>query len=65
MLAPQVVRKENSFLDDVEVVVTLYDVVPSSMVKMIISEYDEASPDYIFRVFAKHYLNHDYDYEFD
>lgn len=66
LLAPQLALTDQQQLrEKVEIVVPLYDVVPSSMVQMIISEYGAHSPDYIFRVFAEHYRENDYGYEFD
>jgi translation initiation factor 2B subunit (eIF-2B alpha/beta/delta family) len=66
LLAPQLVLGNNSDLfQKINIEVPLHDVVPSSMVKMIISEYGADSPDYIFRIFAEHYSDHDYGYKFD
>jgi translation initiation factor eIF-2B subunit beta len=66
LLAPQLTLDGNSALvNKIDIEVPLHDVVPSSMVKMIISEYGADSPDYIFRVFAEHYSDHDYGYKFD
>ena len=66
MVAPQLVLgNKMELLESIDIEVPLHDVVPSSMVKMIISEYGADSPDYIFRVFAEHYSDHDYGYKFD
>ena len=65
LLAPQLVIKDNfKIREKVDVVVPLHDVVASSMVTIVVSEYGADSPDYIFRVFSEHYFDHDYGYDF-
>ena len=50
---------------DIEVQIPLFDVVPSSFVTMIISENDDYSPDYVYRVFSDFYCDNEYGYDFD
>ena len=61
---PQTIFNEAEGVENLDIVVERYNLVPSEYAVMIVTENGEYSTDYIYRVFSEYYADSDYGYQF-
>lgn len=61
---PQTIFKQAEGVENLDIVVERYSLVPSEYAVMVVTENGEYSTDYIYRVFSEYYSDSDYGYQF-
>lgn len=63
-IKPQKLFKEADGVDNLDIIVNKFSLIPSEYVAMVITENGEYSMDYVYRVFSEYYNDSDYGYAF-
>ncbi len=65
LLKPQSIFKEAEGVENLEIIINKYNLVPSDYITIIITENGEYSSNYVYRVFSEYYSDIDYGYHFN